>query len=248
MQVADSLLTHQLLCMQPDMNVTLDTLHLVFSAFGLVQKIATFEKGQGFQALVQYADAETAEQVKCTLANSVWTCHWRIPLLAYVNSAPGCSLCCCISCRSADVDSICSNKMCHGAVNKWHTALHSPFAKQSRLHAHARNMWRHMRAGAAGAGRAPHPQAPAERHAQPTLPQDHLLPTHRPQRQVPVPPIQVCFYCNTFVSDVVNGRPYWFIRILECRVRPLKLAISRLQYAKLRSGLAIGRLCGQKNS
>lgn len=49
--------------MQPDMNVTLDTLHLVFSAFGLVQKIATFEKGQGFQALVQYADAATAEQV-----------------------------------------------------------------------------------------------------------------------------------------------------------------------------------------
>ncbi|EIE19256.1 RNA-binding domain-containing protein [Coccomyxa subellipsoidea C-169] len=51
----------------PDMNVTLDTLHLVFSAFGLVQKIATFEKGQGFQALVQYADAETAEQVRLAL-------------------------------------------------------------------------------------------------------------------------------------------------------------------------------------
>ena len=46
------------------MNVTLETLHLVFSAFGYVQKIATFEKGQGFQALVQYADAETAEQVQ----------------------------------------------------------------------------------------------------------------------------------------------------------------------------------------
>ena len=49
--------------MQPDVTVTLDTLHLVFSAFGLVQKIATFEKGQGFQALVQYSDPETAEQV-----------------------------------------------------------------------------------------------------------------------------------------------------------------------------------------
>ena len=48
---------------QPDVSVTLDTLHLVFSAFGLVQKIATFEKGQGFQALVQYSDPETAEQV-----------------------------------------------------------------------------------------------------------------------------------------------------------------------------------------
>ncbi|BDA43810.1 probable polypyrimidine tract-binding protein 2 [Coccomyxa sp. Obi] len=51
----------------PDMNVTLETLHLVFSAFGYVQKIATFEKGQGFQALVQYADAETAEQVRVAL-------------------------------------------------------------------------------------------------------------------------------------------------------------------------------------
>lgn len=49
---------------QPDVMVTLDTLHLVFSAFGVVQKIATFEKGQGFQALVQYTDAETAEQVR----------------------------------------------------------------------------------------------------------------------------------------------------------------------------------------
>jgi len=49
--------------LQPDVTVTLDTLHLVFSAFGLVQKIATFEKGQGFQALVQYSDPETAEQV-----------------------------------------------------------------------------------------------------------------------------------------------------------------------------------------
>ncbi len=48
---------------QPDVTVTLDTLHLVFSAFGLVQKIATFEKGQGFQALVQYSDPDTAEQV-----------------------------------------------------------------------------------------------------------------------------------------------------------------------------------------
>ena len=51
------------LLVQPNVSVTLDTLHLVFSAFGLVQKIATFEKGQGFQALVQYSDPETAEQV-----------------------------------------------------------------------------------------------------------------------------------------------------------------------------------------
>ena len=49
---------------QPHVNVTLDTLHLVFSAFGQVQKIATFEKQSGFQALVQYPDAQTAEQVR----------------------------------------------------------------------------------------------------------------------------------------------------------------------------------------
>ncbi|CAK0779747.1 hypothetical protein CVIRNUC_004841 [Coccomyxa viridis] len=53
--------------LSPDVTVTLDTLHLVFSAFGLVQKIATFEKGQGFQALVQYSDPETAEQVRVAL-------------------------------------------------------------------------------------------------------------------------------------------------------------------------------------
>jgi len=42
---------------------TIDTLHLVFSAFGFVHKIATFEKGTGLQALVQYGDVETAEAV-----------------------------------------------------------------------------------------------------------------------------------------------------------------------------------------
>ncbi|GKE84722.1 polypyrimidine tract-binding protein homolog 1 isoform X2, partial [Tanacetum coccineum] len=32
----------------------------VFSAFGFVHKIATFEKTAGFQALIQFTDAETA--------------------------------------------------------------------------------------------------------------------------------------------------------------------------------------------
>lgn len=50
--------------------MTLDTLHLVFSAFGTVQKIATFEKQSGFQALVQYPDAATAEQVWALRAQS----------------------------------------------------------------------------------------------------------------------------------------------------------------------------------
>ena len=51
--------------------VTMDTLYLVFSAFGEVQKIATFEKNAGFQALVQYADISVADQV----GNSC--CQWR---------------------------------------------------------------------------------------------------------------------------------------------------------------------------
>lgn len=49
--------------LQPSVNITIDTLHLVFSAFGTVHKIATFEKTSGFQALVQYPDSVTAEMV-----------------------------------------------------------------------------------------------------------------------------------------------------------------------------------------
>jgi hypothetical protein len=49
--------------MQPDVAITLDVLHLVFSAFGFVHKIATFEKQAGLQALVQFDDTPTAEQV-----------------------------------------------------------------------------------------------------------------------------------------------------------------------------------------
>ncbi|KAL0321529.1 UNVERIFIED_CONTAM: Polypyrimidine tract-binding protein2 [Sesamum calycinum] len=40
--------------------VSIDVLHLVFSAFGFVHKITTFEKTAGFQALVQFSDSETA--------------------------------------------------------------------------------------------------------------------------------------------------------------------------------------------
>ena len=49
--------------MQPSVVITIDVLHLVFSAFGFVCKIATFEKQAGFQALIQYQDAPTAETV-----------------------------------------------------------------------------------------------------------------------------------------------------------------------------------------
>ncbi|MBA0795998.1 hypothetical protein Gohar_006810 [Gossypium harknessii] len=47
--------------------VTLDVLHMVFSAFGPVQKIAMFDKNGGLQALIQYPDVQTAVLAKDTL-------------------------------------------------------------------------------------------------------------------------------------------------------------------------------------
>ncbi|GAB4826268.1 hypothetical protein Ancab_009133 [Ancistrocladus abbreviatus] len=44
--------------------VTLDVLHMVFSAFGPVQKIAMFDKNGGVQALIQYPDVQTAVYAK----------------------------------------------------------------------------------------------------------------------------------------------------------------------------------------
>ncbi|CAA6665873.1 unnamed protein product [Spirodela intermedia] len=40
---------------------------IVFSAFGFVHKIATFEKTAGFQALIQFSDTETATSAKISL-------------------------------------------------------------------------------------------------------------------------------------------------------------------------------------
>ncbi|XP_020399337.1 polypyrimidine tract-binding protein homolog 1 isoform X1 [Zea mays] len=48
-------------------DVTIDVIHMVFSAFGYVHKIATFEKAAGFQALIQYTDAATASAAKESL-------------------------------------------------------------------------------------------------------------------------------------------------------------------------------------
>ncbi|KAK3147092.1 hypothetical protein QOZ80_3BG0277960 [Eleusine coracana subsp. coracana] len=45
-------------------DVTIDVIHMVFSTFGFVHKIATFEKAAGFQALIQYTDAPTASAAK----------------------------------------------------------------------------------------------------------------------------------------------------------------------------------------
>ncbi|TVU03214.1 hypothetical protein EJB05_51245 [Eragrostis curvula] len=50
----------------PD-SVSIDVLHLVFSAFGFVHKIATFEKASGYQALIQFSDAQTATSAKDAL-------------------------------------------------------------------------------------------------------------------------------------------------------------------------------------
>uniref|UniRef100_A0A2P2LWF6 Polypyrimidine tract binding protein n=3 Tax=Rhizophora mucronata TaxID=61149 RepID=A0A2P2LWF6_RHIMU len=47
--------------------VSIDVLHLVFSAFGFVHKITTFEKTAGFQALVQFSDTETASSARNAL-------------------------------------------------------------------------------------------------------------------------------------------------------------------------------------
>ncbi|GAQ91374.1 Polypyrimidine tract-binding protein [Klebsormidium nitens] len=73
--------------------VSIDVLHLVFSAFGFVHKIATFEKQAGFQALVQFGDHKTAEQAKNALegrsipryllSDDVPPCTFRITFSAH---------------------------------------------------------------------------------------------------------------------------------------------------------------------
>ncbi|KAJ1701381.1 hypothetical protein LUZ63_001160 [Rhynchospora breviuscula] len=73
--------------------VSIDVIHLVFSAFGFVHKIATFEKTAGFQALIQYTDAATATEAKNALdgrsipryllPEHVETCYLRITYSAH---------------------------------------------------------------------------------------------------------------------------------------------------------------------
>uniref|UniRef100_A0A0D3AG34 RRM domain-containing protein n=1 Tax=Brassica oleracea var. oleracea TaxID=109376 RepID=A0A0D3AG34_BRAOL len=48
-------------------HVCIDVIHLVFSAYGFVHKIATFEKAAGFQALVQFTDVDTALAARTAL-------------------------------------------------------------------------------------------------------------------------------------------------------------------------------------
>ncbi|CAL5410574.1 unnamed protein product [Camellia sinensis] len=67
----------------------------VFSAFGFVHKIATFEKAAGFQALIQFSDAETAAAARDALngrsipryllPDHVGSCHLRISYSAHID-------------------------------------------------------------------------------------------------------------------------------------------------------------------
>ncbi|XP_039059562.1 polypyrimidine tract-binding protein homolog 1-like isoform X3 [Hibiscus syriacus] len=67
----------------------------VFSAFGFVHKIATFEKAAGFQALIQFTDAETASSARDALDGRsipryllpahVTSCHLRISYSAHTD-------------------------------------------------------------------------------------------------------------------------------------------------------------------
>jgi polypyrimidine tract-binding protein 2 len=50
--------------LQPDTVITIEQLWAIFATFGNVQKIATFEKSAGFQALVQYETPDLAKQAK----------------------------------------------------------------------------------------------------------------------------------------------------------------------------------------
>lgn len=76
-------------------DVSIDVIHLVFSAFGFVHKIATFEKAAGFQALIQFNDAETASSARNALdgrsipryllPEHVGSCHLRISYSAHTD-------------------------------------------------------------------------------------------------------------------------------------------------------------------
>ncbi|XP_045794236.1 polypyrimidine tract-binding protein homolog 1-like isoform X1 [Trifolium pratense] len=74
-------------------DVSIDVIHLVFSAFGFVHKIATFEKTAGFQALIQFTDADTAASARDALdgrsipryllPDHVGSCNLRISYSAH---------------------------------------------------------------------------------------------------------------------------------------------------------------------
>ncbi|CAA6664532.1 unnamed protein product [Spirodela intermedia] len=79
-------------------DVSIDVIHLVFSAFGFVHKIATLRKLLGFRyisALIQFSDAETASAARNALdgrsipryllPEHVGSCHLRISFSAHTD-------------------------------------------------------------------------------------------------------------------------------------------------------------------
>ncbi|KAJ8750248.1 hypothetical protein K2173_014163 [Erythroxylum novogranatense] len=76
-------------------DMSVDVSHLVFSAFGFVHKIATFEKADGFQALIQFTDADAASSTRNALdgrsipryllPEHVGSCHLRISYSAHTD-------------------------------------------------------------------------------------------------------------------------------------------------------------------
>ncbi|KAJ6926846.1 hypothetical protein NC651_011063 [Populus alba x Populus x berolinensis] len=66
-------------------DVSIDVIHLVFSAFGYVHKIATFEKAAGFQALIQFTDSETASSARNALDGRSIPRHALLPFLTFNN-------------------------------------------------------------------------------------------------------------------------------------------------------------------
>ncbi|KAJ7971000.1 Polypyrimidine tract-binding-like protein [Quillaja saponaria] len=76
-------------------DVSIDVIHLVFSAFGFVHKIATFEKAAGFQALIQFSDANIASEARNALdgrsipryllPEHVGSCNLRISYSAHTD-------------------------------------------------------------------------------------------------------------------------------------------------------------------
>ena len=58
---------HVFLLAQVDVGPTLETINMVFSAFGEVAKIMMFDKPGGLQALVQFSDPRVAREAQASL-------------------------------------------------------------------------------------------------------------------------------------------------------------------------------------
>uniref|UniRef100_A0A453F2E3 RRM domain-containing protein n=1 Tax=Aegilops tauschii subsp. strangulata TaxID=200361 RepID=A0A453F2E3_AEGTS len=94
----------------------------VFSAFGYVHKIATFEKASGYQALIQFSDAETASSAKAALDGRCIPryCSQVIFILYYFSRLMDNYLCFCCSYLLPELDGSCTlriNYSAHSVLN-----------------------------------------------------------------------------------------------------------------------------------